>query len=615
MPLTYAKWTTTLMVAAIWLTVTSVGDNAVRMQSAWGIDLNSPAQSKAIGTPDDQAVSKRPSDESLVPPLPIPAEDGPVPNPAGSLDGSVEVLTHGPVHEAFAEPIGADPQPSQTVAKRPPAEIEEVPPDVKPEGENVIWVPGYWAWDDEREDYLWVSGIWRKVPPGRRWVPGYWADTEDKWQWISGLWTPTDVQELDYHEMPPESLEAGPNRPAPGDGYFWAPGCWTWHDTGHRWRPGYWMPYDADRVWVAAQWVWTPRGCLFVPGYWDYRVTCRGHLFAPVRFHASVIQRPHFRFTPWCVLDCRSLLVHLWIRPSYGHYYFGDYYGTRAVALDFVPWCHWHGHSRRWDPILTHFQVHYRKHYDIDYIQRMGQWHRFYQSKESDRPPRTFQEQLAFSAGKPGNSAVKRSLLAVKLDDLAGRGHGAVRLEVVSQAARKSFVKEAHLMRKSAHDRISQEKMGLGVDRKAENSLSLRNQKWDNKSASTGQFRGHGRVSDSSPSDLSRNGDGHISPSRSLSIAPMSRGNESHSSGQDKPHTFAHGNSARSRQAERDRDSYHLSRDDRSGAHGNSRPSRSNSMPHASRGSGSYQPSDAMQSAGGRHGRSNSSNNSRGKRR
>ena len=87
----------------------------------------------------------------------------------------VEVLTRGPVHEAFAETVTFDPEPGIVVPKAPPAAIEEMPPEQRPEGANVAWIPGYWAWDDERTDFLWVSGIWRALPPGRQWVPGYWG--------------------------------------------------------------------------------------------------------------------------------------------------------------------------------------------------------------------------------------------------------------------------------------------------------------------------------------------------------------------------------------------------------------------------------------------------------
>src|SRR5205085_795065 len=80
----------------------------------------------------------------------------------------------GPVHEAFA-PLAADPEPTKSIAKRPPAPIEELPPDDKPNG-AVIWISGYWAFDDERNDFLWVSGTWRAPPPGKQWVAGYWRE-------------------------------------------------------------------------------------------------------------------------------------------------------------------------------------------------------------------------------------------------------------------------------------------------------------------------------------------------------------------------------------------------------------------------------------------------------
>ena len=51
-------------------------------------------------------------------------------------------------------------------------------PPRSPQGADVEWIPGYWAWDDERNDYLWISGIWRDIPPGRQWVPGYWSQVD-----------------------------------------------------------------------------------------------------------------------------------------------------------------------------------------------------------------------------------------------------------------------------------------------------------------------------------------------------------------------------------------------------------------------------------------------------
>jgi hypothetical protein len=128
--------------------------------------------------------------------------------PADAEEG-VQVLTRGPVHEAFAETVTYDPEPGVVVSKAPPAAIEELPPDQRPEGANVAWIPGYWGWDDERNDFLWVSGVWRALPPGRQWVPGYWGESRQGFQWTSGYWADaaaaaTDRAEFPYNWPPPK---------------------------------------------------------------------------------------------------------------------------------------------------------------------------------------------------------------------------------------------------------------------------------------------------------------------------------------------------------------------------------------------------------------------------
>ena len=59
-----------------------------------------------------------------------------------------EVLTRGPVHEAFARVIQYDSVPGIVVNAAPPALIEEIPPGERPVGDDVTWIQGYWAWDE-----------------------------------------------------------------------------------------------------------------------------------------------------------------------------------------------------------------------------------------------------------------------------------------------------------------------------------------------------------------------------------------------------------------------------------------------------------------------------------
>ena len=156
-------------------------------------------------------------------PPPLPTPEGPAHVPAGPgrragrpHDEKVEVLTRGPLHEAYAMPVESSRTAGMIVAKQPPAPVEEVPPDVRPEGDTAIWIPGYWGWDQDRQDFLWVSGLWRSPPPGRQWMPGYWNQVPTGWQWVSGVWLAGQTETVNYFPEPPQSLEqrrAARNRP------------------------------------------------------------------------------------------------------------------------------------------------------------------------------------------------------------------------------------------------------------------------------------------------------------------------------------------------------------------------------------------------------------------
>ncbi len=308
-----------------------------------------------------------------------------------------EVLTHGPVHEAFAEPTGANPTPTIIVPKQAPAAIEEMPPDVKPDGANVVWVAGYWAWDDTRNapdgthgDYIWISGIWRDTPPGYVWVAGYWNQAANGFQWTPGFWSPAQQEQVNYLPEPPPTQEAGPNIPQPDANDFWVPGNYQYVETRWVWRPGYWTVGRPDWMWTPAHYVWTPSGYIFLPGHWDYALARRGVLFAPVYFSSPIYVRPRYVFAPSVVIDANLLTVNFFVRPSYCHYYFGDYYGANFVSLGFSPWFSV-GVRVGYDPIFAYYRWDHRG--DRGWEGGLHEHFTYLNTHPDARPPRTFVQQ------------------------------------------------------------------------------------------------------------------------------------------------------------------------------------------------------------------------------
>lgn len=308
-------------------------------------------------------------------------------------EAGVQVLTRGPVHEAFAEASMMGAKAGVIVTKAPYDDISELPPDQRPEGANMAWIPGYWSWDDDRSDFIWVSGVWRDLPPGRQWVPGYWTSVQGGSQWISGFWGDAAQNEVTYLPPPPEPLEVGPSSPAPRPDNLWTPGCWVWQHTRYDWQPGYWVAQQPDWVWSPAHYTWTPRGYIYVPGYWDHDIVHRGVMFAPVYYERPVYQRSGYYYSPSTVIDLAVMLTTLFVQSSSRHYYYGDYYDRGYEDRGFYPW-----HSRQArrygdDPIYSHYRSRQFKQ-DSDWDRHIDEQYRYRRDHIDARPPQTLALQV-----------------------------------------------------------------------------------------------------------------------------------------------------------------------------------------------------------------------------
>ena len=276
-------------------------------------------------------------------------------------------MPSGPVHEAFATSLQLNPVPVPVAPKAPPVSVNEMPNANRPAGENVQWIDGYWVYDGKAERFLWVSGLWRKLPPGRQWTPTKWQKVDGGFRRIAGSWLPDDMKDEQIVKLEelPKSLEKGPEVAKPQEDAFWVPGSWEKEsdvvaqadapakiktdgpaeivDTPkpmakverngeYVWNSGMWSQSYDDWIWVPAHYVWTPSGNRRVEGYWDYPWSIRGRLNA-------CCGEPTPNYVPQ-PLNTEDRYTNLWTDTATGNYYYGDYANRGYENL--VPWHQYH---------------------------------------------------------------------------------------------------------------------------------------------------------------------------------------------------------------------------------------------------------------------------------
>lgn len=393
------------------------------------------------------------------------------PPPQPTQFGSDQALLRGPIHEAFVEPYVPDPPPGLEVPQLPPGDLREIPPDVRPTDDNVHWIPGYWGWDDQ--GFVWVTGCWRDPPPQMRWVPGYWTRA-DAVRWVAGFWLRDDVNELAYVPQPPASKDRGPVGDAPDENHFWVPGVWLFQERDFVWREGFWAEANPDFVWTPAQYHWSPRGYVFVDGYWDYPPEERGMLFAP-------ILPPPARqlvYRPSIVIDASSVLAHFFVRPNYSHYYFGDYYDSSFRRSGIQSWVSY----RTFDPL----QVFYRYTRPMAY-RTIVQRHDYFDSHPDWRPPHHWRDFGQYVRGVNDRDGVGIHFAQTLTDKVHSARDG--RLATVSKEVHERHVRANDFYReitaRRAQGELGKDKSGgqqtIVIDRPPDHSPTAKSANLDNR--------------------------------------------------------------------------------------------------------------------------------------
>ncbi|MBI1833162.1 MAG: hypothetical protein HYR84_17105, partial [Planctomycetes bacterium] len=184
-------------------------------------------------------------------------------------------------------------------------------------------------------------------------------------------------------------------------------------------RPGH--------VYVPAHYRWTPYGHVYVAGYWDYTVSRRGVLYAPVTVDVVVVGAG-YRYTPYYAVRDTIVLDTLFVRPAFGAYYFGDYYGPRYVEIGFEPCV---VYSRRhYEPIIVYERWHYRDN---------PRWHDTQVTLVAERnagrapvPPRTLIQQTTIIQNTTNVTNVT-NVIAPTRTVVVARGEKVVPLDVAAR--------------------------------------------------------------------------------------------------------------------------------------------------------------------------------------
>jgi len=140
---------------------------------------------------------------------------------------------------------------------------------------------------------------------------------------------------------------------------------------------------------VPATYIWTPAGYVFVDGYWDRPLERRGLLFAPIRV-ASALFGTEWTYVPRYVVQPDFLFGALFARPSYYHYYFGDFFEPDYETRGFVPWFDYRVGKGSYDSNFAYYRHRYG---DQGWERNLRDYYGGRTKGDIPRPPRTLEQQ------------------------------------------------------------------------------------------------------------------------------------------------------------------------------------------------------------------------------
>ena len=153
---------------------------------------------------------------------------------------------------------------------------------------------------------------------------------------------------------------------------------------------------------------------------------------------------------------------HLFLRPSYQHYYFGDYYAASYAQSGFYASFSLQSRRSDYDPFYSRQRWEHRQ--DRDWEHRVEASYQNRRDNEAARPPRTWAAQRSAHSGAL-ESGPNRVSLAMPVDQLVARKDGPMRFQPVAREERQQLAQRGQDVQKSRDQR-------LVLEAKAENTTA-----------------------------------------------------------------------------------------------------------------------------------------------
>jgi hypothetical protein len=173
-------------------------------------------------------------------------------------------------------------------------------------------------------------------------------------------------------------------------------------------------------------------------------------------------------FTPSTVIDMDIFTDHLFLRPAYHHYYFGDYYATNYADVGIYPWFAVQARGIAYDPIYVHRGWVHRD--DHDWHHHLEDSYRFRTEHVEARPPRTLNLQLDIAA-RP-LAAEHHLVVAHPLTKVMSRENQPFKFHVVATAEREKLVQHAQDVNKGRTERVAMDTRELPKTGAAPNAIA-----------------------------------------------------------------------------------------------------------------------------------------------